>query len=281
MTPLQYAEHIREWDYNRLQSLKSQDGWLNLAGLFWLSEGENNVGSAGHNDIVFPTGPETIGILTLSGDEVLFRPVAGIDTYADGTPLPGSISISGENSRAELITVDSLAFFIIKRGDRTAVRLRDYNHPRLESIESIGRYPPDQGWIMEARFVESEQELTIMVTDVLGETVRETVPGIIEFEYRGETRRLYPTGSIGRLFIVFSDETNGIETYGGGRFLIAGSPDGSGYMILDFNKAYNPPCAFSPHTTCPLPPGENFLPFRVEAGEKTVRPDITGVPEPY
>jgi uncharacterized protein len=280
MNPRQYEEYIREWDYDRLQSLKSPDGWVNLAGLFWLSEGENSVGSAGRNDIVFPAGPGTIGVLTLSGDEVSFRPSPGPDIYADGTPLSGSISIFGENPHAELITVDSIGFFIIKRGDRTAVRLRNYNHPRLKSIQFIDRYPPDQQWIMESRFIESEQGLTMMVTDVLGETVQEVVPGIIEFEYQGKTRRLYPTGSIDRLFIVFADDTNGTETYGGGRFLLAGSPDEKGMLNIDFNKAYNPPCAFSPHTTCPLPPRENSLPFRVEAGEKTVRPDTTYMPGP-
>ena len=270
MSEEKYADHIAEWDSSRLQRLKSPDGWVNLAGLFWLQEGENSIGAASHNDIVFPRGPQEIGIMHLEDDIVSFIPTGETVIMADGKEFDQEIRIIGENSDAELLTVDSLGFFIIKRGERTGIRLRDYMHPRLEALQGIDRYPPDQGWIIKARYIESEQDMTVMVPDVLGEISRESVPGILEFEHGGEVHRLYPTGSRDRLFIIFADDTNAEGTYGGGRFLSAGPPNRDGYVLMDFNKAYNPPCAFSPYATCPLPPRENFLPFAIEAGEKEV-----------
>ncbi len=270
MDPARYSEYISEWDSERLESLKSPGGWLNLAGLFWLEEGENSVGSDAGNDIIFPRGPARVGDLIQEGDIVRFRPYGETNVKADGTQLSGTTAIYGEGTDARLLTVDSLAFFIIRRGERSAVRLRDYMSYRLE-LEKIERFRPDQRWIIRARFIESEQELTIRIPDVLGGISEEKAPGILEFEFDGETYRLYPTGSRDRLFIIFADDTNALETYGGGRFLVAGGPDDDGYVYMDFNKAYNPPCALTPYATCPLPPRENFLPFRVEAGEKSVQ----------
>ncbi len=268
--PDSYADHIAEWDSIRLQRLKSPTGWVNLAGLFWLQEGENRIGSSGNNDIVFPRGPEEIGVMNLKGQDVSFTPSGEVNIRADGEDVSADILIFGRNREAELLAVDSLGFFIIKRGERIGIRLRDYIHPRLDKLQGIDRYPPDQDWIIEARFIESDDEIIIRVPDVLGEVNEEKAPGILEFEYDGEIRRLYPTGTRDNLFVIFADDTNALDTYGGGRFLGAGAVDSDGYVILDFNKAYNPPCAFSPYATCPLPPGENFLPFGITAGEKAV-----------
>ncbi|MGF1585097.1 MAG: DUF1684 domain-containing protein [Bacteroidales bacterium] len=266
----QYENEIAEWDSERLERLKSPNGWVNLAGLFWLNEGENSVGSGDNNDIVYPRGPESVGTMTLADGQVTFSPRQNIDIKADGEPLDGNIQIFDNNNRSVLITTDSLGFFIIKRGQRYGIRLRDYVHPRLDELQHIDRYPASQEWIVKARFIETDEEMTVRVPDVLGEITEEKVPGILEFEYAGETRRLYPTGSGDRLFIIFADDTNALETYGAGRFLSAGQPDSDGFVYLDFNKAYNPPCAFSPYATCPLPPRENFLTFEVTAGEKAV-----------
>lgn len=268
MSPREYAAHIEEWDSTRLQRLKAPDGWVNLAGLFWLDKGANSIGAAGTNDIVFPRGPEEIGVMMREGDDVTFTPSGEAGVQAGDEHISGTVKIFGEESDAELLTIDSLGFFIIKRGERLGIRLRNYIHPRLDELQSIDRYPPDQDWIIKAAFIESEQDVTVMVPNVLGEISEEEVPGILEFEFDGEKHRLYPTGSRERLFIIFADDTNALETYGGGRFLSGGGVDGDGYVYLDFNKAYNPPCAFSPYATCPLPPKENFLPFEVTAGEK-------------
>ncbi len=268
--PDKYAELLAEWDSVRLRHLKSPTGWVNLAGLFWLQEGENSIGSAETNDIVFPRGPGEVGVMILNGQDVVFTPSGEINIRADGDDVSRNIRIFGRNRDAELLTVDSIGFFIIKRGERIGIRLRDYIHPRLDKLQIIDRYPPDQGWIIKARFIESEDELIIRVPDVLGEINEEKAPGILEFEYDGKVRRLYPTGTRDNLFVIFADDTNALDTYGGGRFLSAGAVDSNGYVLLDFNKAYNPPCAFSPYATCPLPPAENFLPFGITAGEKAV-----------
>ncbi len=271
MSAKEYANHITEWDSLRLHRLKAPDGWVNLAGLFWLNEGDNKIGSSGNNDIVFPRGPEEIGIMTLDDNKVWFHPNGGVGIKAEGEDIKDSIFIFREGSEAVLLTTDSLGFFIIRRGERIGIRLRDYVHPRLDKLNSIDRYPPDQNWIIKTRFIESDNELIIRVPDVLGEISEEIAPGLLEFEYEGETFRLFPTGSRDRLFVIFADDTNAQETYGGGRFLSGGEVDSDGYAYLDFNKAYNPPCAFSPFATCPLPPRENFLPFSITAGEKIVK----------
>lgn len=270
MSPAEYADQIEEWDSARLQRLKAPDGWVNLAGLFWLDEGANSIGAAGTNDVVFPRGPEENGVMMRNGNDVNFIPSGEVNVKADGEDISGSIRIFGEERDAELLTVDSLGFFIIQRGERIGIRLRDYIHPRLDELQHIDRYSPDQDWIIKAMFIEPDEKITIMVPDVLGEIREEEAPGILEFEFGGEKYRLYPTGSRERLFIIFADDTNALETYGAGRFLSGGAVDGDGFVYLDFNKAYNPPCAFSPYATCPLPPRENFLPFRVTAGEKAV-----------
>lgn len=277
MEPDEYAGHIGEWDSTRLQRLKSPTGWVNLAGLFWLQEGDNSIGSSVVNDLAFPRGPARIGVMNLTDGSVYFTPAEEAGIRADGEDINATIRVFGDEPDAELLTTDSLGFFIIQREERIGIRLRDYIHPRLSKLQSIDRYTPDQGWIIKASFIESDEEIIIRVPDVLGEINEELSPGILEFDYQGETHRLYPTGSRERLFIIFGDDTNAIETYGGGRFLSADGPGRDGFVYLDFNKAYSPPCAFSPYATCPLPPRENFLPFAVTAGEKA--PDLLRSPD--
>ncbi len=270
MSSEEYAESIAEWDSNRLERLKAPGGWLNLAGLFWLNEGENTIGSSSENHHVFRRGPENIGKIILRDDGVEFVAAPGVPVMSGEEQVERVELITDAEGRATRLSVDSLQFFLIRRGDRIGIRLRDFQHPRIEQLTRIDRYPPDQDWIIRARFIEDEEGLTINIPNVLGDINEESVPGIFEFEYEGETYRLYPTGSRENPFLIFGDETSGIETYGGGRFLSPGAPGEDGYVSIDFNKAYNPPCAFSDYATCPLAPRENILPFSVTAGEKRV-----------
>jgi uncharacterized protein len=268
MSQEEYALHIQEWDSQRLQRLKAPDGWLNLAGLHWLSQGERSIGSLPHNDIVFPHGPGNLGTITLEENRVEFSPSV-TNILADGKPVEGTITIFDEKGSV-LLTAGSLGMNLIRRGERFGIRLRDYEHPRLEEFQRIDRYPADRNWIIRAAFTEAVDDMTIRVPDVLGGISEEKVPGVLEFTLNGETFRLFPTGSRNRLFIIFADDTSGDETYGGGRFLYTDGPDREGYVYIDFNKAYNPPCALSAYTTCPLPPRENILPVKITAGEKDV-----------
>lgn len=266
----EYNKSIAQWDSMRLQNLKSAEGWLNLAGMYWLQEGESTLGSDSVNNLVFPRGPERIGSLFLENEKVRFTAEEGIEIFADTAIVKQIELVSDMEGRPVKLEVDSLAFFIIKRGSRIGVRLRDYLNPKIDALQSIDRFPPDKNWIIQAKFIKNTEGLTISIPDVLGDVAVDTIPGILEFEFQKNTYRLYPTGSEQRMFLVFGDDTNALETYGAGRFLSVAGPDSLGIVIIDFNKAYNPPCAFSEFATCPLPPKVNILPFKVLAGEKSV-----------
>jgi uncharacterized protein len=266
----EYNKSIAQWDSMRLANLKSADGWLNLAGLYWLQEGENTLGSDPGNQLVFPRGPERIGSLFLENETVRFTASENIEVFVNDEAVKQTELVSDKEGRPSKLTVDSLGFFIIKRGPRTGVRLRDYLNPRIDALQAIDRFPPDKNWIIQAKFIRNTEGLTIAIPDVLGDVTIDTIPGILEFEFQKGTYRLYPTGNEKRMFLVFGDDTNALETYGAGRFLSIEGPDSLGVVNIDFNKAYNPPCAFSEFATCPLPPKANILPFKVLAGEKSV-----------
>lgn len=189
---------------------------------------------------------------------------------ANGEPVNEATLVSDKEGKPTKLTVDSLCFCLIKRGNRYGIRLRDYLNPKIEALQKIDRFPPDKNWIVRAHFIKNTRGITISVPDVLGKVAIETVPGILEFQHLEKTYKLYPTGSIDKMFLVFGDETNALDTYGAGRFLNIEKPDSLGFVNIDFNKAYNPPCAFSEFATCPLPPKENMLPFKILAGEKAV-----------
>jgi uncharacterized protein len=270
ITDEEYIKSISQWDSMRLANLKSADGWLNLAGLYWLQEGENTLGSDPGNQLVFPRGPGKIGSLFLENETIRFTASENIEVFVNNEAVKQTELVSDKEGRPSKLTVDSLGFFIIKRGLRTGVRLRDYLNPRIDALQAIDRFPPDKNWIIQAKFIRNTEGLTIAIPDVLGDVTVDTIPGILEFEFEKSTYRLYPTGSEKRMFLVFGDDTNALETYGAGRFLSIDGPDSLGLVNIDFNKAYNPPCAFSEFATCPLPPKENMLPFKVLAGEKSV-----------
>ncbi len=266
----EYLQSIARWDSMRLQSLQSKDGWLNLAGLFWLQEGENSLGSGSKNTHVFPRGPEKIGVIRFTNEKAFFAADPCVQVLMGEEAVNSVEMISDKAGRPTRLDVDSLSFYLIRRGERTGIRLRDYKNPKIKALQHIERFSPDTNWIIRAKFLENTTGMTISVPDVLGDVTVEKVPGILEFTYEGDTYRLFPTGTKERLFLVFGDDTNALETYGAGRFLSVEKPDSLGWAKIDFNKAYNPPCAFSEFATCPHPARENMLPFKVRAGEKAV-----------
>ncbi len=266
----EYARSIAIWDSLRLISLKSPNGWLNLRGLFWLNQGENTLGSGAGNNFIIARGPERIGNIFFENGKTVFVASENQPIQANGVPI-NKINLSENDEILPIkLTVDSLSFNLIKRGARFGIRLRDYLNPRINELHSIDRFPPDRSWIIDAKFIENTSGITISIPNVLGEVSVETIPGVLEFELQNRTYRLYPTGTKEKMFLVFADDTNALETYGTGRFLSIDGPDSLGVVQIDFNKAYNPPCAFSEFATCPLPPKENRLPFKVLAGEKSV-----------
>ncbi len=266
-----YLEQTHAWQQQRLERLKDKDGWLSLAGLYWLDEGISRFGSDPDNDIQFPDKAAPFcGTLELNRGEVTLKVAEGVDIYLGDSLVKELKLIDDQTQNTTRLQQGDLAWYIIKRGELYGIRLRDHKHPRINELDHIPSYPIQTNFVVEATLVPFEEPETITVaTPVEGYTEDYVCPGILHFRIKGKKLTLHPFNTGNRYFLVFADETNGLETYGAGRFMYA-SPDSTGRVILDFNRAYNPPCAFSPYATCPLPPRENILPVAIEAGEKAV-----------
>ncbi|QKZ15612.1 DUF1684 domain-containing protein [Spirosoma sp. KUDC1026] len=262
-----YEETIRAWQKKRIESLKSEDGWLNLAGLFWLKEGINTLGSSDKNSIVFPANHSkaSLGKLVLKNGTVTFEaaPDAGVSVAGQSVTKQAVFPAT----KPVVLEHQSLRWFVIKRGDKYAVRLRDLESPEVKSFAGIPTFPVQENWRVKAKFIPTTGE-KIAIIDVTGRVSQEESPGRLVFTVDGKEQILIPTGDKEHLFVVFADETTRHETYGGGRFLDLDGPNADGYVDLDFNKAYNPPCAFTPYATCPTPPKENRLTVAIRAGEQ-------------
>ena len=267
----EYLKSIREWQQGRLERLKSPTGWLNLAGLYWLEEGENRFGSDTANDLVFPEkAPPFCGSILVDGQRLMLQVNEGVEITHEGTPVYELELLSDRSNQRTVLRQGDLSWYIIRRGKRYGVRLRDLDHPHLRELDQIPAYPVQTDYVVEAELKPFEENRNMEVATPVERYMEEyECPGELHFRLRGENLILYPFVSGSGFFLVFADETTGLETYGGGRFLYT-TPDSTGRIILDFNRAYNPPCAFSPYATCPRPPGENFLEMAVEAGEKSV-----------
>jgi uncharacterized protein (DUF1684 family) len=268
------AAHRAEVEAFRAQRearLRRPDGWLTLAGLFWLDEGANSFGSDSANRVVLPTGiPGCMGELVLEEGSVRVQTAPGVILTSGGKPVTAAALRSDADGSPTVLEYGHVSFFVIKRRGRFAVRVKNSASPVLAAFGGLDAFEIDERWRLEARFERYDPPKEVLVPSVLGGADREICPGAIVFEFEGATYRLEPVLETGTedLFIIFGDGTNGYETYGAGRFVYAKKPDATGRVILDFNKAYSPPCVFTPYATCPLPPPQNRLPIRVEAGEK-------------
>ena len=266
--PIFSTDDYDTWHQRRVENLKSEDGWLNLAGLFWLNEGDNSFGSDAANAVVFPEkAPKKLGVLTLKDEKVSLNTQQGIEIQLLNAKIPPEYVFA--DGKTTTMQHGSLRWFIIKRGPKYGVRLRDLENPAVANFKGIARFAVAENWKITADFEKPQTPRTIAITDVLGLVSQQPLLGHAVFRINGNLYRLAATDAGGgKLFLIFKDKTAGHETYGAGRFLYADQPDELGKVTLDFNKAINPPCAFSPFATCPLPPAENNLPMRVEAGEK-------------
>lgn len=266
-----YMESMKVWQMHRLERLKGDQGWLNLAGLFWLNEGENNFGSDPANDIVFPEKADAFcGTLLLRQGKVILTVADGVEILLEKTPVKEMVLENDQAKNTTRLQQGDLAWHILKRGDRYGIRLRDLRHPRISELDHIPSYPISTSYVVEAFMHPFESSKTISVaTPVEGYTEDYQCPGILHFRLRGKDLQVHPFTSGKGYFLVIADGTTGLDTYGAGRFMYT-EPDSMGRIILDFNKATNPPCAFSPFATCPMPTRENFLPISIEAGEKSV-----------
>ena len=268
-----HKNEIQKWQSQRLTSLTKEDGWLTLVGLFWLDKDENKFGSDPKNPIVLPKdkAPGVAGSISLQKGQVLLTVRPGVEMTADNKPVTTlELKADTDDNGPTILKLNSFLINVIKRGDRVGVRVKDTESRTRREFKGLEYYPIDSKWRVEARFEPYEPAKAIPITNVLGMTDDETSPGALAFEIGGKTYRIDPILEKGEtdLFVMIADETTGKETYGAGRYLYVSPPDATGKVVIDFNKTYSPPCAFTNFATCPLPPRQNHLPFRVDAGEK-------------
>jgi uncharacterized protein len=261
----EHREAVEAWREERYRRLRSETGWLTLAGLGWLKPGVNRLGSGEEADVVLPSGPPLAGTVTVDGGAA----TADGAFLHDGEPVHDLELTSDAEGEPTMLELGALRLCLIDRGGRLAIRTCDTAAPALATFDGVDHWPVDPAWRHLARF-ESTSGASLHVPDVIGVVDEKPTPGTVAFEVGGVSHRLEALegGPDGELWLVFGDATNGVETYGGGRFLYTDAPEADGTVVVDFNRAYNPPCVFSPYATCPLPWPANRLDVRVEAGER-------------
>ena len=266
-----YVKEINEWDQKRTNRLKADDGWLNLVGRFWLEKGESTFGSSKDNDIVVESSklPEYIGTFLFKDSSVTFKAKVGVEVLHNGKPVKEIVLIDDQKKDITVLQIGSIKFNLIIRDTLYGIRFRDLNSDLVKNFKGVKRFPIDESWKITAKFEVYNPIKEIDVPNVLGQISKEKCPGAVVFERDGKTYRIDAVDEgEEKLFLIIADQTSGEETYGGGRFIYVNKPDSTGTILLDFNKAYNPPCVFTKYATCPLPPLQNYLKLKIEAGEK-------------
>ncbi|MGQ0607751.1 MAG: DUF1684 domain-containing protein [Chloroflexota bacterium] len=263
--PAAHRAVVEAWRAQRYAALRRDTGWLTLAGLSWLAPGVNRVGTDPASDVVLPGGPAAAGTITVAGGETR----ASGDFMHEGEPTHELRLANDQQGEPTLLELGALRLCVIARSGRLAVRTWDLGSSTRRDFDGIDHWPVDARWCFDGRF-EPTPDRTLPVPDVLGTREDQSSPGDVTFDLDGVTHRLQALrgGDAGELWLVFADATNRHETYAGGRFVYTSAPDRHAGVVVDFNRAYNPPCVFSPYATCPLPWPANRLPFRVEAGER-------------
>lgn len=262
----------KAWREKRQSRLASDSGWLTLVGLDWLQPGENPFGSDPSSAVPLPAGkaPARAGVLVLDGGKVRLVPDPAAGLTIDGKPAPTKVLADDAADKPDVVKLGTLSFYVVRRGDRVGVRVKDPDSPVRKNFKGLDYFPADPRWVVTGTFEPYPSPREVAVPTVLGTTDTMLAPGLVKFSIGGREMSLEPViedPSDPSLWFIFKDATSAKETYGGGRFLYAPMPK-DGKVDVDFNQAYNPPCAFTPYATCPLPPQRNWLPIRVEAGEK-------------
>jgi uncharacterized protein len=271
-----YTQNIEQWRAGRVERLTAPDGWLSLIGLEWLKQGDNRIGRAADNDIVLKAGPAHMGVATLtaSGDVHLVL-ASDSGTLIDGKPAHEATlidDVKAGDGTPTTVSFGRASFYVIDRDGRKGLRVKDSDAPGRKHFAGIDSFAIDPSWRIEASWVPTPGQ-TLEMGTVIGTIDKYPVPGKLAFTRDGKHFEILPVIEVpgdAQYFIVFADRTSGKETYGAARFLYIDPPK-DGKVVLDFNKAYNPPCAFTEFATCPLAPPENRLDLRVTAGEKNYR----------
>ncbi len=270
-----YFAELEQWHDARIAALKQPNGWLNLEGLFWLKNGVNQFGSASENEVVYNNAqfPKHLGDFIYDNGKVFWKSTnnekitiknkAGAVVKNDG-----ALNLLTETEGEYTCEWKHFVWVVIKREDKVGVRFRNLKAKTLVEFKGIERFPVEQKWRIKAKVIPQDQN-PLMIMNVLGQNTAQKHGGQLVFEIEGKTYRLDAIDEGGvRLFVTFADATSGKTTYGSGRFIELEKPDEQGYTYIDFNKAYNPPCAFTEFATCPLPPAQNRLTIAIPSGEK-------------
>ena len=273
-----WRQKIESWRAQREKEIAAPDGWLTLVALEWLQPGVNSVGSAADNKVHIQAGtPDHIGLLTVSGKTVqLLSPAGGFPPglELDGKPAREG-TLSADDANPSALTWHGLSLIVLPRGGRYALRIKDADAPTRAQFKGLHWYPPNLHFAVEARWIPNNPPRTLKIATVIGTSLDLPAPGVAEFTLNGRTLRLEPVLESPQdksLFFILRDTTSQTTTYQAGRFLRTAFPDhglaAPGTLVLDFNQLYNPPCAYTPYATCPLPPEQNRLPIALDAGEQ-------------
>lgn len=273
MLAMAMQDDTAKWRQAQEADLRRDEGWLAVAGLYWLKEGANSFGTDPQLDVALPKGtaPERCGAFIRRGDTVTVRLDANIAATVDGKPTTSTTLASDTSGRAQKLVIGGLRITVIQRGARVGIRLYHPDSPARREFRGMNWYAIDPALRVEAKFTPYSPPHRIAITNVLGDVSMVTVPGFVEFSIGGQRCRLEAQLASGGLFFNFRDKTSGDTTYPAGRFLDTEAPK-DGKVTLDFNRAVNPPCAFTRFATCPLAPKENFLAVAIPAGEKVHHP---------
>lgn len=270
-----FDRELELWRQQRVADLTRPDGWTSLVGLHWIEPGAHYIGSSAGNGIQLAVGPAHFGMIDLgNGGRLRFVPESATPVTLDGEPLKGEVILRADDAP----TGPSVLGFdegkgiatVIKRGNRYALRVKHADAATRTGFRGLEYWPASADWRVQGRFVANAPGKTLEIANIIGTTDPVPNPGAIEFERDGKTYRIEALDEGAEtLFLVFADRTSGHGSYPAGRFLDVPKPGVGGTVLLDFNQAYNPPCAFTPFATCPLPPKENRLDLAIQAGEKT------------
>jgi uncharacterized protein (DUF1684 family) len=270
-----YQKDITAWQQKRAKGISSETSWLTVCGLFWLKEGENKFGSDSSNAVILPKGKA----LPVAGSIWLEKGIARLDAKRESnvkvkdslvTKMP-HLFTDADSTGPTVINIGSVSFFVIKRADKIGIRVKDKENPNRLNFAGLDFFPINPNFRISAKYVPYIPPKKIPIATVINTVEQDSCPGALVFEYEGKSYRLdvvHEEGAGDELYVMFSDETSGKETYGAGRQLDTPLPDSNNNVIIDFNKAYNWPCDYTEFATCPIPPPQNHLGFRVEAGEK-------------
>lgn len=266
---------FEQWRERRVTNLTSEQGWLTLVGLYWLKPGDNTFGRAASNRIKLdhPALAASAGTFNLKDGVVTFAAKPRVHVTHESNPVSSIAMTPDTAGEPTTLAIGSLRFFVIERAGRLGVRVRDVEHPARKNFQGLDYFPHNEAWIVDARFDPYPADRRIPILNILGMTDQMVTPGAVVFTKDGREHRLdaiLEAPDDDELFVMFADATSARETYGAGRFLYIPMPR-NGRVTIDFNRAYNPPCAFNEFATCPLPPAQNRLPVRVDAGEKKYR----------